>query len=499
MKILFSLKNNFSVDLRSLAVTRIAFSLLIFADLLIRSRYLEEFFTDSGVLPVSALKSLYPVNYRTSIHALSGEYGFEVLLFLLATIFAFLLLIGLFTRIATIISWALLVSLNLRNPLILQGGDLLFRCLMFWSIFIPWGERFSVDAFLNKNKRVNNFVFSAGAMAFIFQIMFLYFFSATLKSGKFWNEDYTAIYYALSLGHFSHLVGPYLYKFPYLMKVMTFFVYWLELLGPFILLIPYKNSFFRILFIVLFGSLQLGLVSTLRLGLFPWFSMMALLILLPSSFWDFFPRLENKLYQIFAKLSSGIKSVYKDIGNLKYYNVKWPRAINLLISTFIFVLLIYVLFWNLSHTYEEKFGFMKNLSYIGKPFQLNQKWNMFAPQPYRSDGWFVIVGQLDNGKLVDVYRDGKEINWNPPLNRIGDYPSYRWRKYLWNFNKNKYYNNRDNFGKYVCKKWNESDNKPNLMDIDMYFVSERNLPDYNVAEPKKNKIYGYDCIAGKGK
>ena len=285
---------------------------------------------------------------------MSGEYGFEVLLFVLAVIFAFFLLIGLFTRIATIISWALLVSLNLRNPLVLQGGDTLFKCLMFWSIFIPWGARFSVDSFLTKNKKVNNFVFSAGAMAFIFQIMLLYFFSATLKTGDFWVEDYTAVYYALSLGHFSHLLGQYLYQFPYLMKTMTFSVYWIELLGPFLLLIPYKNGFFRILFIVLFGSLQFGLTSTMRLGLFPWFSMMALLILLPSSFWEFFPRLEKELTHIYSKLSSGINSVYKDIGNLKYYNIRWPGFINILVTVFISVLLLYVLLWNLSKTYETQ-------------------------------------------------------------------------------------------------------------------------------------------------
>ena len=130
MNILLTLKNNFSVDLRSLAITRIVFSLLIFIDLIIRSRFLEEFYTDSGIMPLRALRLIYPTNYHNSLHALSGEYPYELSLFLLAVLFAFLLLIGLFTRIATIISWALLVSLNLRNPLILQGGDTLFKCLM---------------------------------------------------------------------------------------------------------------------------------------------------------------------------------------------------------------------------------------------------------------------------------------------------------------------------------------------------------------------------------
>ena len=50
---------------------------------------------------------------------------------------------------------------------------------------------------------------------------------------------------------------------------------------------------------------------------------------------------------------------------------------------------------------------------------------MFAPQPYGNDGWFVVVGQLENGKLVDVFRGGKEVSWDPPLNRFDDHTSYR--------------------------------------------------------------------------
>ena len=499
MNILLNLKNNFSVDLRSLAITRIVFSLLIFIDLLIRSQYLEEYFTDSGIMPLRALRVLYPSNYQNSLHALSGDYTFELFLFLLAVLFAFLLLIGLFTRIATILSWALLVSLNLRNPLILQGGDTLFKCLMFWAIFMPWGERFSVDSYLNKKSESKYFVFSIGAMAFIIQIMFLYFFSATLKKGKLWTEDYTAIYYALSIGHFNYFLGSYLYKFPYLMKFVTFFVYWLEYLGPFLLLIPYKNGFFRYLFIILIGFFQIGLALTMRLGLFPWFALTAMLILLPSSFWGFFPRIEEKLNLIFSRLSNGLRSIYGDIDELIYFKIKWPKRINVFISIFIAVLIIYVLLWNIRNTYELRFEFVNNISNIGNTLQINQKWNMFAPQPYRNDGWFVIVGHLENGKLVDVFRNGKKVIWDPPLNRNADYPSYRWRKFMRNVSKKKNIRYRKYYAKYVCNKWNESGDMPKLIDINVYFVIERNLPDYKVKKPKIKNLYAYNCLTSKRK
>lgn len=493
MKILNILSKNFSVDLRSLAITRIAFGIIILADLFIRSRFLKDFYTDEGVLSLYALKRIYESNYYTSVHALSGDYYFQLFLFLLAVIFAFFLLIGFFTRIATIVSWALLVSLNLRNPLLLQGGDIIFRCLLFWGIFIPWGERFSVDSYFKKIKIEKNFIFSLPALAFIIQILFMYLFTGMLKTGDPWRKDYTAIYYALSIDHFSFLLGPYLYKFPQLMKGLTFSIIWIELLGPLLLLIPYKNSLFRYIFIGLIASFHLGLALTLKIGLFPWINIVSILILLPPSFWDFLPGLQNFLSRNFAKLSGGIKYYIKGIDNWYYYRLRVPRFFNILTNIFIIFLLVFVLFWNLKHSYADTFSIINKLTFVGKATQLTQKWNMFAPKPYSSDGWYVMVGLLDNGKLVDIFRNGKEVSWDPPENRTDDFPSYRWRKLTRNMYKEKHKRFRRFYSKYLCNKWNNNRKGPKLKEMDMYFVSEYTLPDYEFREHKINKRYSYEC------
>lgn len=493
MKILNILKENFSVDLRSLAITRIAFGILILADLFNRSRFLKDFYTDEGLLSLYALKRIYEGNYYTSVHALSGDYYFQLFLFLLAAIFAFFLLIGFFTRIATIVSWALLVSLNLRNPLLLQGGDIIFRCLLFWGIFTPWAERFSVDSYFKKIKIEKNFIFSLPAAAFIIQILIMYVFTGMLKTGDPWRKDYTAIYYALSIDHFSFLLGPYLYKFPQLMKGLTFSIIWIELLGPLLLLIPYKNSLFRYILIGLIATLQLGLALTMKIGLFPWISMASLLILLPPSFWDFLPGLQNFLSRNFAKLSGGIKYYIKGIDNWYYYRLRVPRFFNISTNILIIFLIVFVLFWNLKHSYADTFSFINKLTFVGKATQLRQKWNMFAPKPYSSDGWYVIVGLLDNGEIVDVFRNGKEVSWEPPENRLDDFSSYRWRKLTRNMYKEKNKRFRRFYSKYLCDKWNNNRNGPKLKEMDMYFVSEYTLPDYKFREHKINKRYSYEC------
>ena len=56
------------------------------------------------------------------------------------------LLVGYRTRLATIGSWILLASIHVRLPVVINAGDTLLRVLLFWSIFLPLGAMWSVDA-----------------------------------------------------------------------------------------------------------------------------------------------------------------------------------------------------------------------------------------------------------------------------------------------------------------------------------------------------------------
>jgi hypothetical protein len=350
-----------------------------------------------------------------------------------------------------------------------------------------------VDSYFKKIKIEKNFIFSLPALAFIIQILFMYIFTGMLKTGDPWRKDYTAIYYALSIDHFSFLLGPYIYNFPQLMKGLTFSIIWIELLGPLLLLIPYRNSLFRYILVGLIATFHLGLALTMKIGLFPWVNIASLFILLPPSFWDFLPGLQKVMNRNFTKLSGGIKYYIKGIDNWYYYRLRVPRFFNILTNIFLIFLIVFVLFWNLKHSYVYTFSFINKLTFVGKATQLRQKWNMFAPKPYKSDGWYVMVGLLDNGEIVDVFRNGKEVSWDPPENRPDDFSSYRWRKITRNMYKEKHKRFRRFYSKYLCDKWNKNRNGPKLKEIDMYFVSEYTLPDYKFREHKINKRYSYEC------
>ncbi|NIP85312.1 MAG: hypothetical protein GTO03_07040, partial [Planctomycetales bacterium] len=123
----------FGIDLRSLAAFRIGMGLLLLSDLFCRGQQIAAHYTDLGVLPRGARIAIYDMGDQTglrywwSLHMFSGEYLLQLLLFVVAAVFAGWLLIGYRTRLATIASWILLISLASRNPMLLDGGDVLLQ------------------------------------------------------------------------------------------------------------------------------------------------------------------------------------------------------------------------------------------------------------------------------------------------------------------------------------------------------------------------------------
>ena len=125
-----------------------------------------------------------------------------------------------------------LLYLHARNPMVLLVGDDLLRMLLFWSMFVPLGASYSVDAALQTEpEQVPKSVFSAGTFALLAQVVILYVVSALQKSGAEWRDG-TAIYYALSADMFARPLGVWLLQFPRLLSLMTPATRWFEFWGP---------------------------------------------------------------------------------------------------------------------------------------------------------------------------------------------------------------------------------------------------------------------------
>ncbi|RZK53131.1 MAG: hypothetical protein EOO59_12820, partial [Hymenobacter sp.] len=216
-----AVRRPFVLDLRALALLRMGVAAVLLLDLAIRSTDLEAHYSNLGVLPIPALLDYTWTPYQFSLHVASGLWQVQAVLFLVAAALAGALLLGYHTRLATVASWVLLVSLQNRNTLIGQGGDDLLRMLLFWGIFLPWGRVWSWDARREPLPERLDYA-SAATVAYVVQLALLYWCTALLKYGPEWTRDGTAIYYALSLDQLLLPGGRLLYPHFELLRWLTF-------------------------------------------------------------------------------------------------------------------------------------------------------------------------------------------------------------------------------------------------------------------------------------
>lgn len=276
----------FGIDLRTLALFRILLGVYILIDLAMRSRDLVEHYTDAGVMPRSVqIDHLYVTTW--SFHLANGAAWFQGLLFGISGFAALCLIAGWRTRFMTVISWGLMLSVQNRNTFILSGEDNLSLLLLFWALFLPLGARYSVDAALDKTQSfVKNEYASFATGALLLQGMSMYFFSALLKTHPIWFKDGTAVHYALQLDYLVTAFSLWFRQFQDLMTGLTYYVYLLELVGPFLIFSPLFHRTLRMTFMLAFMSMHLAFLLFLEIGFFPLISIIMNLTFMPGWMWD---------------------------------------------------------------------------------------------------------------------------------------------------------------------------------------------------------------------
>ncbi len=288
---LASIRTIFGIDLRTLALFRVLLSLWILVDLSMRARDLVAHYTDAGVMPRNVqIEYLYATTW--SLHLGNGSAWFQALLFIAAGLVALALLAGWRTRLMTVLSWALLLSLQNRNTFILSGEDNLALILLFWAMFLPLGARYSIDAALLRRPYEPNHTYcTVATAALLLQGMSMYFFSALLKTHPIWTHDGTAVYYALQLDYLVTPFALWFRQFEGLLTGLTFYVYVLELVGPILIFSPLFHRTFRTLLMLAFITMHLGFALFLEIGFFPFISIIMNLTFMPGWMWDRLARL----------------------------------------------------------------------------------------------------------------------------------------------------------------------------------------------------------------
>ena len=274
------LRRSVTVDTRSLAVFRISLGCLVLADLALRARNLRFLYSDAGIVPSSLVLELWghlPVsayNYVTSPRLVAA-------VFLLQALVAVQLIVGYKTRAAAVVSFLLVISLDHRNPFVLSYADTLFRLLFFWALFLPLGERWSIDG-LHRQRlprgTVTN-VFTAFALC---QMVTMYVVNGVHKTQSSLWTDGGAAPRVLGLDEMTFLLGDLVRQVPTLLDVGGRLWFFMMLCGWLLLVAPGRA---RTALVGLYVGGHASFALTVRIGAFAYVAIAGLVLFLQSSFW----------------------------------------------------------------------------------------------------------------------------------------------------------------------------------------------------------------------
>ncbi len=456
------LKELFAVDLRALALFRISVALIILIQLFDRARVLEALYSDQGLFPRAlAIRLANPWDW--SLYLSNGSVPGTAFLFLTAAFFAICLLLGYQTRGAAFFSYLFNVSLQNRNVFIPNGGDYLLRLLLFWCLFLPLGERLSLDSQRTRSHPITSHqIISMGATALLLQTAFMYIFSALTKmTSQAWLSG-EAVLDALTLEHYARPLAFFLRDLlpAGICKLMTFAVMGVEFFGGLLLFFPFFTPMLRLLAVLLLASLQLGFGLALEVNLFPLVAIAAMLPFLPSFVLDqLFPkRLKEKdalpsrpvwAGSWFGNALAGFFLIYILLSNVEGLTYKSP----------------------LYQRFVPQAILPTAIRKIGNFLALDQSWDMFIP-PGKVTYWYVSVGKLKDGKVVDILKDGAPVIWEKPRPIFKTEP---WRAFLMNLGGPHKDELLPYAGPYFCRKWNGAHlPAESLESFEIYLMSQEN-------------------------
>lgn len=431
----------FACDLRSLAVMRMALGCLVLIDLGMRARSIRAMYTDDGFFPLSMWQeyvtkfadSADPMSW--SLHALHGGVTLQIVLFVIAACAAVMLMVGWKTRIACVVSWVLLVSLQMRNPLILHSGDALFRLALFWAMFLPLSSVWSVDARKRPAADLQQPVISAATLGLIMTLFSLYFFAGIAKLNDFWFSG-NAMEYVLKLDIYTTSFGKVMLQSPLGLKMLTWATLAGEIILPILLLTPWKNRWWRNLCIVFFIGLHLGIAACMSIGLFSPVAISIWLALLPSGFWERFAFTRSTTDQVEDRVPS----------------TPLPRWA----SAFCFLMVIYFLFWNLATIDHPAFKKLmpQQARVVARYLNMRHSFRMFDTPPPHSP-WFVYEARLKNGAEMDIFRY-KPLDHERPPSILATIPEHHWRRLHRNLARPSFEEYRVTVSEYMVRSWNQT-------------------------------------------
>jgi hypothetical protein len=257
------------IDARLVGLFRAVLGALLLADALLTIPHLDAYYGSRGV---------WPIAQATGPLASLSDGGLKVA-WLLGCLALAAFAAGIFSRVSATLVFVFLVGVHQRNEGLATGGDYLAQILVFLCVWADSGAAFSLDAKWRGKGRA--FVPAGAWRAMQLHVAVLYFVTARLKiRGEWLTGD--GVYMSLQQLGFLRPPGVLLLQHPELCRVMNWVVLALEGAFAFFAFSPIKGPRARAVALACALGVQLGILATMRVGVFTLVMLGCSLLFLPG-------------------------------------------------------------------------------------------------------------------------------------------------------------------------------------------------------------------------
>lgn len=440
------LKPWIGIDTRALAIFRVLLGLLVAADAVLRARNFGFLYLDSGAVSMDLARLVPPDPAFSLFFLLPDHPAVAAFLFVLKFVFGLLLAVGFRSRFAAFACFLLVVSFDHRNFFVLSYADFLFALLLFWGLFLPLGERWSLDSLNRESTRTT--VVGLASAVILLQMVSMYFVNGL---HKLQSETWLAgreMKFILHSDEMTYLLGDLTRLLPDQVLYLGNYS-WMALLLASPLLLVLKGRY-RSALAGVFIAGHLGLALTVRIGAFPFVTIAGLVLFLSPASMD---HLED-WFRDSSKLNLADRRQALAVWLELAPELSVPEAPEKARKAFRVAALVvlvfssgYMVVSNAETAAEtadlidaEDDSLVEYVDDLMWTFHIDQPdWTIFAPESRSRDFYFVFAAEDDDGVLHDVYSD-RALSFERPHTKLNrQYSTYRERFYMEGFRRSHVY------------------------------------------------------------
>jgi hypothetical protein len=486
---------------------------LILADLTVRAQTFSYYYTEDGVVP-RWLGMLMSPEGAFSLFFLSTDSRVTAALFVLHALVAIQLILGYKTSLATIVSFLFVISLDHRNTMVVSHADVIFRLLLFWGIFLPLGERWSIDA-LQTERPPRRTIANLASLAILSQMLYMYIANWYQKTlGTDWPSG-QATPLIFGLDDITYFLGDFMRNFETALYYGGFAWFYMLMLAWLLLVLPWH---LRTLAVGAFFVAHLSFALTVRIGAFPFAAIAGVILFLQAPFWDVLYAVTERFgltAERRARLVDGVRGSMSRIADrLPAYSVQTlvPDTVSSTIRDTALIVSVLVVLAIPAASAATIVGSIPidvqelhrvTSRYAAMIAVRQPPWTVFAPRPRTVDRYYVIAAQTADGEVLDIYND-RPLTFERPYRQLNrQYSTYRERFYMNSVSRG----GRagavpQRFSEYLCEHW-ANERGVELAQINIYVISETvtratiNNPENRQRGSTLAHMYGCDGAQGQ--